>query len=102
MNKNELIRLIYTTTNEILGTRGSITLTQAEEIYDAQVDAMKDTLVAGEEVRLPGFGRFYVNHSAARTIPHPKLQGQTIDVGPTRQVRFKVYPSMKDKLNGRA
>lgn len=102
MNKNELIRLIYTTTNEILDYKGNITLNQAETIYDTLVGSIKDTLVEGEEVRLPGFGRWYINHSGARTIPHPKLEGQTIDVGPTRQVRFKVYPSMKDQLNGRA
>ena len=76
-------------------------MAQAEEIYDAIVGSLKETLVSGEEVRFPTFGRFYINHSAARTIPHPKLEGQTIEVGPTRQVRFKAYPSMKDNLNGR-
>ena len=101
MNKNELTRLIYTTVNEILNYKANITLSEAEQVYDTVVDAMKSSLVEGEEVRFPAFGKFHVTYSSARTITHPQIPGEKLEIGPTRQLRFKPYPSMKDTLNGR-
>lgn len=101
MNKNEIVRLIYTTVNEAIKGKSNLTLVESEDLYDVVVEAIKGRLMEGTEVRVPSFGKFYVNHTAPRTIPHPRIPGQTIDVGATRQIRFKAYPSMKGELNGK-
>ncbi len=100
MNKDELIRLIYAKVNE-LTPNGNLTLKNAAEVYEALISGIKQSLYDGEEVRLPSFGRFYVNHSGPRTIPHPKVTGQTMEIGPSRQIRFKVFPTAKAELNGK-
>ena len=100
MNKDELIRLIYTGVNASLPNNG-FTLKAATEVYENLVNAMKTALYNGEEVRFPTFGKFYVNHSGPRTIPHPKQPGQTLEVAATKQLRFKAFPKAKDELNDR-
>lgn len=100
MNKDDLVRLLYTAVNERVNGSG-LTLKSAGDVYDSMIDAIKKTLYDNEEVRFPSFGRLYVNHSGARTIPHPKVPGQTIEVGPTRQIRLRVFPKTKAELNGK-
>lgn len=99
MNKEELIRLIYSAVNEEMLKGSNFTLKSATNVYDAFISGIKQSLYEGEEVRIPQFGRFYVNHTSARTIPHPRVEGQTIEVEPRRQIRFKVYPTAKNQLN---
>lgn len=100
MNKDELIRLIYTSVNTRL-PNGGFTLKAAGDVYEALLAGMKAALYEGNEVRIPTLGRFYVNHSAPRSIPHPKMPGQTLEIGPTKQLRFKAFPKAKAELNGR-
>jgi nucleoid DNA-binding protein len=100
MSKDELVRLIYNSVNENM-SGGSFTLKAASEVYDNIFSGIKESLYDGSEVRIPSFGRFYVNQVSGRTIPHPKVPGQMVEVPPSRQIRFKVFPKMKDVLNDR-
>ena len=100
MNKEELVRTIYQSVNGEL-KQEVFTMQSSGEVYDALMEAISSALESCEDVRLPGFGKMYVTHSAARTIPHPRNPGQVLEIGATRQIRFKAYDSFKNRVNGR-
>ena len=61
MNKNELIADV--------ASRADLTKEQAGAAIEATLDAITDTMKAGEEVRLLGFGNFVATH---RPQYHPE------------------------------
>lgn len=63
MNKSELI--------EITAADSGLGREQAAKAIDSMVSAVTDTLSRGEEVTLPGFGKFSLVHRPARTGRHP-------------------------------
>jgi nucleoid DNA-binding protein len=60
---------------------------QAAEVLEATLDAIREALQEGDEVRLVGFGSFKVRQSAARKGVNPR-NGQTIEVPAKDRVRF--------------
>ena len=95
-----MIRTLYRLINNNCGPNG-ITLTGAEAVFTGLVASMKDTLEGDQEIRIPTFGKFYVTHMDSREIPHPRMPGQVMPIGPSKQIRFKAYDSYKRVLNGR-
>ena len=71
MNKNELVAEI--------AEKADISKAQAGKALDALTDAVTEDLKKGEEVRLLGFGTFYVSHSKARDGRNPRT-GETIKI----------------------
>jgi DNA-binding protein HU-beta len=59
---------------------------QAAEVLEATLDAIREALQEGDEVRLVGFGSFKVRQSAARKGVNPR-NGQAIDVPAKDRVR---------------
>jgi DNA-binding protein HU-beta len=66
MNKAELVSRIA----EVTG----FTKRDAERFVDAFVDVVTEALASGEEVRLVGFGKFYVRKRAERKGVNPKTK----------------------------
>ncbi len=60
---------------------------QAAEVLEATLDAIREALQEGDEVRLVGFGSFKVRQSAARKGVNPR-NGQAIEVPAKDRVRF--------------
>lgn len=60
---------------------------QASEVLEATLDAIREALQDGEEVRLVGFGSFKVRQSAARKGVNPRDR-QPIEVPAKERVRF--------------
>ncbi len=60
---------------------------QAAEVLEATLDAIREALQEGDEVRLVGFGSFRVRQSAARKGVNPR-NGQVIEVPAKDRVRF--------------
>lgn len=60
---------------------------QAAEVLEATLDAIREALQEGDEVRLVGFGSFKVRKSAARKGVNPR-NGQIIEVPEKDRVRF--------------
>ena len=60
---------------------------ETAEVVNATLDAIRDALQAGEEVRLVGFGSFAVKTSAARTGVNPQTRAK-IQVPAKQRVRF--------------
>ncbi len=60
---------------------------QAAEVLEATLDAIREALQNGDEVRLVGFGSFKVRQSAARKGVNPRDR-QPIEVPAKERVRF--------------
>ncbi len=75
----------------------SMTQEQAGKSIDAIVATIQDTLAAGDQVTLVGFGSFAVVERAARTGRNPRT-GEAIQIAATRMPHFKSGQTLKDAV----
>jgi DNA-binding protein HU-beta len=90
MNQSELIEKVARATE--LNQRA------AGQAVKAVVDAILDSLVAGEAVRVSGLGTFNVAARPARQGRNPQ-SGQKIKIAASKAVRFHPGKAVKDALN---
>ena len=79
----------------LIAERNNIYKAQAEEILSTIGDIVHDVLAKGEEVALPGIGRFAVKERAARTGRNPQT-GESLDIPAKKHVKFTVAKSLRD------
>ncbi|MFO8090069.1 MAG: integration host factor subunit alpha [Desulfatiglandaceae bacterium] len=72
-------------------------LDRAARIVEALFDLMKGALVRGEDVKIAGFGKFYVRFKWARKGRNPAT-GKAMTLKPRRVVLFKPSPKLKEKI----
>lgn len=89
MNNSDLIYAVATSTGS--------TKADAKKNVDAVVAAISNSLVAGNEVSLSGFGKFKVNDRPAREGRNPAT-GETIQIAASKQVKFSASKTLKDML----
>jgi DNA-binding protein HU-beta len=77
----------------------SITKADAKKIVDGVFTAISDAAAKGDEVSIPGFGKFKVKHSPAREGRNPST-GVAMQIAASRKLGFTVAKAVKDKLNG--
>lgn len=70
---------------------------ETSDMVNATLDAVRDALKAGEEVRLVGFGSFAVKTTAARTGVNPQTRAK-IQVPAKRRVRFSAGKELNDAV----
>jgi DNA-binding protein HU-beta len=70
---------------------------ETSELVNETLDAIRDALKAGEEVRLVGFGSFAVRTSAARTGVNPQTRAK-IQVPAKQRVRFSAGKELADAV----
>lgn len=70
-----------------------------EEYIDAFIETVTETLIAGDEVRLSGFGTFEVSKREARMGRNPKT-GEPCMVAAYKSPKFKPLPALKRLING--
>ena len=70
----------------------------ARKAVDTVFAAIVDAAAAGEEVSLPGFGKFKVKETAAREGRNPST-GETIQIAASRKLGFSAAKAVKDKFN---
>jgi nucleoid DNA-binding protein len=89
MNKQKLLREIR--------IRAKITNVEAAAFYKGFVKLVIDELQAGKEVRMPGFGKFFVIQPAPRKI---KLFGSSQEklIKPQKIVRFFAFKEVKEMI----
>lgn len=80
--------------------RADLTKKEASEYVEAVLEAMKETLEAGEDIKISRFGKFEVRHKGERVGRNPRT-GVEIMIPERRVLRFKVSQVLKDRLNGR-
>ena len=90
MNKNELIA----------GVAGSAGISKADaaSAIDSVLDTISNTLAAGEDVRLVGFGTFGVANRAASVGRNPRT-GEAIQIAAATRPKFKAGKGLKDAVN---
>lgn len=88
--KKDIIERVVNATN--------LTHTQASRTLEAIVSAIADTLVAGGEVRIKGFGRFSLHTMAARKARDIR-QNRTIEIPSKKKVCFKPSLSLRTNIN---
>ena len=90
MNKNDLIQKLTDSTG--------LQKTDAAKAVDGVFDIITDTLKAGDEVRLTGFGVFVVATRAGGKGRNPQT-GEEITIKPPKQPRFRAGKQLKDAVN---
>ncbi len=90
MNKTQLIDAVATQTK---GTKADAT-----RYIDAVFAAIQTSLKKGNEVRLVGFGTFYVAKRKATTGRNPRT-GQPIKIAASKQPKFRPGKQLKDTVN---
>jgi DNA-binding protein HU-beta len=80
-----------------IATQTQLTQKKAAEILEATLDTIRDSLKAGQEVRLVGFGSFKVRRSAARMGVNPR-DGKPMRVPEKDRVRFSPGKELSDAV----
>ena len=92
MNTSDII-------DRVAATDDKLTKAQAKQIVDGVFAAIRDAAISGEEVSVPGFGKFKVKDSPAREGRNPST-GATIQIAASKKLGFTPAKAVKDKLNG--
>ena len=71
----------------------------AKKAVEAVLAGIVDAAKKGEEVNLPGFGKFKVKDSPARQGRNPGT-GETIEIAASRKLGFTPAKKVKDALAG--
>lgn len=90
MKKQELI--------DVIAEDAGLSKKAAGAALDALLDNVTGALTRGEEVTLPGFGKFTVTERAARKGRNPQT-GEVVDIAASRAPGFKAGKPLKDAVN---
>jgi DNA-binding protein HU-beta len=80
-----------------LAEEGKISKKQASEAINLIFGAMADGLVAGQEISIPGFGKFSVVTRKARTGLNPQTKAR-INIPETKVPKFTSAKALKDSV----
>ena len=92
INKTELARAVAEDTG--------LTNGQAKEAIEATLEQIENALMTGDEVRLPGFGKFAISHRSARQGRNPQT-GEIMEIQATRVPRFQPSAPLKAAIKSR-
>ncbi|MFN3611498.1 integration host factor subunit beta [Tepidimonas sp.] len=76
-----------------------LTASDAEAAVKTLLEAMTESLVAGQRIEIRGFGSFSVGERAARQARNPRT-GEQVDVPPKRMVHFKPGKALREAVDG--
>jgi len=82
-----------------VATAASIEKKQAKAAVEAVLSGILETAKQGDEVSLPGFGKFKVKDSPARQGRNPAT-GETVEIAASRKLSFAPAKQVKDALAG--
>jgi len=71
---------------------------ECAELVEIFFDSIKETLAAGEEIKISGFGVWQVRDKEKRTGRNPQT-GQELEIAARRVVTFKPSQVLRDHLN---
>jgi len=89
INKKQLIEQMVANTDS--------PKSEAEKHLEAFTRAITDALKAGEEVQIPGFGKFYFRDQKAREGRNPQ-SGEKMKIPASKVPAFKAGKSLKDSI----
>lgn len=91
MNKTELITSV--------SEKASKSKADTSAVVDALFATISEELGNGGEVRVVGFGNFYVTHRKASQGRNPRT-GEPIQIKASNLPKFKAGKGLKDSVNG--
>jgi DNA-binding protein HU-beta len=96
MNKNEFIAAVAENKNleKLDLSKGAVAA-----VIDAALATIEKALKQGDEVRLVGFGNFFVAKRAAAKGRNPRT-GEDIVIKASKNPKFKAGKLLKDAING--
>jgi integration host factor subunit alpha len=74
---------------------------ESKDMVDAFFDQIVDSLIAGQEVKISGFGNFQIRTKAARPGRNPRT-GELIPIEARRVATFHASHKLKDVIQGTA
>ena len=83
---------------ETIATAHDLPRAKVKQVLEAAFAAVGDAVARGEEVSLPGFGKFKVTARAAREGRNPAT-GAAIQIAASRKAAFIPAKQLKDRLN---
>jgi DNA-binding protein HU-beta len=89
INKTELAKAVAEETGLSNG--------QAKDAIEATLEQIANELTRGNEVSLPGFGKFAVSERSARQGRNPQT-GETIQIAASKAPRFQAAAPLKQAL----
>ncbi|MCL4536943.1 MAG: integration host factor subunit alpha [Nitrospirae bacterium] len=87
MTKADIVNLVF----EKVG----LPKNEAQEMVETVFDAIKQTLIAGESIKISGFGTFNVRKKGSRVGRNPKTK-EEVEITPRRVVTFKASDQLKE------
>lgn len=90
-----------TTTNDIadkLAAEHNLPKAQSKALVEAVLKTITDAAVSGEEISLPGFGKFKVKATPEREGRNPST-GAAIKIAAANKISFTPAKALKDLLN---
>ncbi len=90
MKKAELV--------ELVAEKAGLTKADATRAIEALFETVKDAMVKGDKVAIPGFGTFSVGDRAAREGRNPQT-GATVQIAACKSAKFKASSALKEALN---
>lgn len=95
MNKVDLIAKV----TEMVNAEEKVLMKkEVAVVVDAMVEAIVDSLVAGEEVKVTGLGKFSVADRAERAGVNPQTK-EAITIPARKAPKFTAYSSLKEVIN---
>lgn len=83
---------------EQLAAAHGLTKTDARKLVDAVFAGIGEAAAKGEEISLPGFGKFKVKENPEREGRNPAT-GEAMTIKASRKLGFSAAKALKDKLN---
>jgi DNA-binding protein HU-beta len=77
----------------------SVSKTQAQVIVDSMLKSIMSAAANGEEISLPGFGKFKVKETPEREGRNP-ASGAKIKIAASRKLTYLPAKAVKELLNG--
>jgi DNA-binding protein HU-beta len=91
MNTSDLV-------DAVVAADAKLTKAQAKALVDGLFSAVSAAAARGEEVSIPGFGKFKVQAKPARTGRNPATGG-AIQIAASKKVSFTPAKQLKDAVN---
>jgi DNA-binding protein HU-beta len=88
-NKTDLI--------DAVAEKANLSKKDAEQVLDAAIEYVTQTLKKGEKLTISGFGSFDVSARAARTGRNPKT-GEAIQIPASKNPRFRAGKVLKETI----
>ncbi len=83
--------------DRVVAADPTLTKAKAKDLLDKVLGEIRDAAIKGEEISLPGFGKFKVQDKPARQGRNPRT-GETMEIAATKKLVFQPAKPFKDAL----